>query len=388
MADTEFDTVFLGGGLASCLTALRLVQVRPGHRVAIVERGSEICGNHTWCFHQPDVSAAAMGWLTPLLAQSWPGQEVRFPGVVRSLGTPYHAMTSQSLRDAVMQSDIHVYTESEGDVPAAGHVKLSNGEAIRAECIFDGRGFAPSPATEIGYQKFLGLELNLSAPHGLTTPTIMDATVPQQDGYRFVYVLPLGPNRVLVEDTYYSDGADLEHAALETRLADYIAGRGWQVSTEIRREHGVLPIAMSFDADRLWRDLPDVTAPIGLRAHLFHHVTGYSLPFAVQTAERVSGFSGEITTKNMRKLMLAQIQNSDKDQAYGRLLCRMLFRAAEPDQRFKVLQRFYGLNEGLIERFYANRLTVRDKIRIVTGKPPVAIHKAIGCLREHPAPQD
>ena len=34
---------------------------------------------------------------------------------------------------------------------------------------------------------------------------VMDATVPQEDGFRFVYALPLDPDRVLVEDTYFSD---------------------------------------------------------------------------------------------------------------------------------------------------------------------------------------
>ena len=329
-----------------------------------------------------------MEWLSPLLAQSWDGQEVRFPGYVRKLDTPYHALTSQSLRDAVKQSEISLYTGAEAELSNPGEINFPNGAMIRADCIFDGRGFVPSQATEIGHQKFLGLELELTAPHGLTIPTIMDATVPQHDGYRFVYVLPLGPNRLLVEDTYYSDGADLEPSALEARLKQYVAGRGWTITNEIRRERGVLPIALSYDAEALWRDLPKNTAPIGLRAHLFHHVTGYSLPFAVQTAERISTFSGELSTDNMRKLMLAQIQNSDKDQAYGRLLCRMLFRAAEPDQRFKVLQRFYGLRKELIERFYSNRLTGLDKIRILIGKPPVPLHKAIGCLREHPAPKD
>ena len=42
----------------------------------------------------------------------------------------------------------------------------------------------------------------------------MDATVPQRDGFRFVYTLPFAPDRVLIEDTYYSDGLDLDPAAL------------------------------------------------------------------------------------------------------------------------------------------------------------------------------
>ncbi len=49
------------------------------------------------------------------------------------------------------------------------------------------------------------------------------------------------------------------------------------------------------------------------------------------------------------------------------------------------MQRFYGLGETLIERFYAGQSSLADKLRILTGKPPVAIHKAIRCLPESSA---
>jgi len=42
-----------------------------------------------------------------------------------------------------------------------------------------------------------------------------------------------------------------------------------------------------------------------------------------------------------------------------------------------VLQRFYGLNGGLIARFYRNKLTKGDKLRILAGKPPVPVTKAL-----------
>jgi lycopene beta-cyclase len=61
----------------------------------------------------------------------------------------------------------------------------------------------------------------------------------------------------------------------------------------------------------------------------------------------------------------------------------MLFRAAEPDQRYRVLERFYGLPEPLIRRFYAGRLRWSDRVRLVTGSPPVPIGRALGCVFDH-----
>ena len=51
----------------------------------------------------------------------------------------------------------------------------------------------------------------------------------------------------------------------------------------------------------------------------------------------------------------------------------MLFAAAEPGLRYKVLEQFYTLDRGLIERFYAGRSTLADKARILIGKPPVPL---------------
>src|SRR5690606_40006383 len=76
-----------------------------------------------------------------------------------------------------------------------------------------------------------------------------------------------------------------------------------------------------------------------------------------------------------------EAQQAWESQGFFRLLNRMLFLAGAPDQRSRVLQRFYGLSQGLIERFYAGRLTAADKARILAGKPPVPLGEAIRAAR-------
>jgi lycopene beta-cyclase len=41
------------------------------------------------------------------------------------------------------------------------------------------------------------------------------------------------------------------------------------------------------------------------------------------------------------------------------------------------MQRFYGLPEGLVRRFYAGQLTWADRLRLVSGKPPVPLGGAL-----------
>ena len=60
----------------------------------------------------------------------------------------------------------------------------------------------------------------------------------------------------------------------------------------------------------------------------------------------------------------------------------MLFKAADPPERYRVLERFYRLPEPLIGRFYAGRSTFTDRARILAGRPPVAVARALRAMME------
>jgi lycopene beta-cyclase len=63
----------------------------------------------------------------------------------------------------------------------------------------------------------------------------------------------------------------------------------------------------------------------------------------------------------------------------------MLFRAAEPDEAYRVLEHFYRLPDGVVARFYSAQLTALDKLRVVSGRPPVPIGRALGAIRSSAA---
>lgn len=262
-------------------------------------------------------------------------------------------------------------------------VVLQDGTGIEAACVIDCRGYQPSDALVIGYQKFVGLDVELAAPHGLTDPVIMDASVDQQDGYRFVYLLPFSPTRVLVEDTRYADSEALRQDDLVAEVKGYARAQGWTIETILRTEHGVLPIALAHDFERFWAEKPADVPQAGMRAGLFHPTTGYSLPEAVRVANLVARHWPS-SSAALAQAIREHARKRHRQQGFYRLLNRMLFRAARPDRRHLVLERFYRLPRPLIERFYAGRTTAGDMVRILVGKPPVPIHRALACLREAP----
>ena len=382
MATPEHDVLLVGGGLSAGLIALALAARRPDVRVAIIEAGERFGGNHTWSSFATDLSPEGRALAVPLIAHRWPGYAIRFPGLERRFDAAYQSATAERL-DAALAAlpGLARFTGTPVVALRPDSVTLADGRVLCGGAVIDARGQRPSPALRLGFQKFVGLEVELEAAHGLPGPVIMDATVDQHEGYRFVYTLPFSPTTVLIEDTYYTDGDVLDGQAVAARVRAYAAGRGWRIARVLRTEEGVLPIALGGDIAAHLAALPAGIAPVGLAAGLFHPVTGYSFPDAVRLALLVADLpylSGPALDQAVRAHAIATWQA----RGFYRMLNKMLFRAALPAERWRVLRHFYALDPGLVARFYAGHSSLGDKARMLMGKPPVPIGRAIRAVME------
>ena len=284
------DVVLVGGGLAASLIAYRLATERPDLSLVMVERAPEIAGDHTWSFHETDLSPEAAAWVDPLVAHRWDSQRIEFPKRRRHMRAGYRSITSATMRAALEAlPNLHAVTGTEVEGLDGDGVTLAGGEAIPAKLVIDARGHGSAgDHFVLAWQKFLGLVIDVPEGHGVNEPVIMDATVRQIDGFRFVYLLPRDGRTILVEDTRYSDGPELDRAGMEAEVMAYAAAKGWTVGRIVHREEGVLPIALAHDAKAMWDAMPEGAVPVGMRAGLFHAMTGYSLPIAVRVADLVA----------------------------------------------------------------------------------------------------
>jgi lycopene beta-cyclase len=374
----RFDLLILGGGLAGCLCALALAERRPELIVGIVEPGERLGGNHVWSFFEADMAERDRRFVDPLIVHRWPAYSVRFPEYQRRLGEGYNSIESERL-DAVVRATLpsEAIIRSAASSVTPTSATLDHGETISARAVLDARG-GKGEGLQLGWQKFLGQLLHVPQGHGLHEPIVMDATVDQADGYRFVYCLPFSPTELFVEDTYYTDGPDLDRELLHDRIADYAAARGWQVAGRSREEQGQLPVIIGGDFDRFW-PASDPVARAGARGSFFHPLTSYSLPEAVRFA---SWLADELPLDRLAPATRRRAEAHWRRSWYDRLLARMLFRAADPVDRYRVLQRFYRLPTPLIGRFYSGQSTLADRIRILVGKPPVPVSRALKVLKE------
>ncbi|MCP8889723.1 lycopene beta-cyclase CrtY [Sphingomonas faeni] len=382
MASTiSCDVAIVGAGLAGGMIALALKARHPALDVRLIDAAPVVGGNHLWSFFGSDVAQGDRWIVAPLVVHAWQGYDVRFPDHARTIDATYYSIESERLdrevRRVLPPHALMLGRKVSG--ASATAVVLADGDRIEATGVIDARGPGDLSLLDLAWQKFLGRELALNVPHESPRPMVMDATILQIDGYRFVYCLPFSADRMFVEDTYYSDTPDLDVPVLGARIDDYVAGRGWSVARVEREESGVLPVAMGGDFEAYWRSGGAHVAKAGMRAGMFHPTTGYSLPDAVRTAAMLadlSDFSGAKLHDATHDMARATWQS----RGFYRMLDTMLFRAAEPEERYRILERFYRLSPALIGRFYAGRSTMTDKARVLTGKPPVPISRAVRAI--------
>lgn len=385
MASIDCNVAIAGGGLAGGLIALALARIRPELDVVIIEKGETLGGNHVWSFFAGDIAPADRWLVAPLVCHGWPAHDVRFPGHSRTIKGLYYSIESDRL-DSVLRAILPSRSILTGVKMLATNPRravLSDGTRLEADVVIDTRGVSDLSMLTCGWQKFVGQLLELDEPHDIRNPVIMDATVDQLDGYRFMYCLPFSATRLFVEDTYYSDDRELDVPTLRARIAQWAEQNGLAVGRIVHEEAGVLPVVTGGKIDAYWAAGGRRIAKAGVRGGFFHPLTSYSLPDAVRVAAALSRIT-DFSAQNIHDRLRVMANDQWKRTKFYRTLGRMLFNAGEPQDRYRIFERFYELNPALIERFYAGQSTATDKVRILSGKPPVPIGGALKAIANRP----
>jgi len=383
MSARDCDMAIIGGGLAGGLIALAVTRQRPDMTVRVFEAGPAGGAERRWSWFSTDLDADGAELMEPLSVTAWTGgYDVHFPQRRRCLGTGYRSLSSTDFAtdlDRLLPAGTVSANCPVASFDAAG-LTLADGERIAARTVIDCRGFAPTAHLSGGWQVFHGRHLRGETAHGIKRPLIMDATVGQSGAFRFVYVLPLSERELLVEDTYYQMTSSLDAEAVARRLGRYIGRLRWSHEV-IGVESGALPVITGgdFEAWQAERRVGGV-GRAGAHAGFVHPLTGYTLPFAVQTALAVAQ-AADLSGPDLADLLEHRARAHWRATKFYRTLGSLLFGAARPSERWRVFEHFYRLPQVPIERFYAGRSTTLDKLRIFSGKPPVPVGRALSALR-------
>jgi lycopene beta-cyclase len=369
MAKGKRDGLLIaGGGLAGSLAAIAMAKARPEVPILLVEEGESFGRDRIFPFYDDELDPED-GWVLDSIApQHWQGYYVAFPSHSRKFKGGINIVRSAAL-DAAVRETLRPDQYRLGTKVVAvrdNELVLLGGEKIKADAAIDARGAANLSMLETGWRKYFGREYRFADPHGVDRPVMMDATVEQADGYRFVQCLPFSETVMLVEEVYYSDSPEMDAAAMGARLEAYVGKRRWVGGVVEREESGCGPVPTGGDFGAFWRVGGARVAKIGLRGGFFHPTTGHTIGDAARTAAlltRQKEMSGEALHDLFEEEATSQWRKRDLYRGFNATLL-----GAKGAERRRIFESFYELDPALISRFNAGRTGMLDKMKL--GKLP------------------
>lgn len=367
--DADADYLLIGGGLQNALILLALAARKPDASITLLEREDALGGNHIWSFQALDLPESANLWASALFEYTWPGYQIHFDHSSRWVQGSYRSCSSEHLDRVVRgvadaRANICLRTGTPVARCDANSATLENGEVLRGRIVVDARG--PEQCAQSrggGFQKFVGLECRLRQPTLITAPLLMDTRCPQKDGFRFYYVLPFAEDRVLIEDTYFSNDPGIDVETVSQGIQRDAHRLGLDIECVLRTEVGVLPMPSRspFSAK--------LEGPIhaGYAGGWFNPGTGYSLAAAARLAEHLSRTPIEDTFGAAWRRLVRQMRIQSHFLAFLNLLMFGFFHDAK---RQRLMERFYLVSDPVIHRFFAMQNTAADMWRIMyVGAP-------------------
>ncbi|MGW6545726.1 lycopene cyclase family protein [Streptomyces massasporeus] len=296
------DVVVVGGGAAGLSLAYRLVETGVA-TVTVVEPpdGPLRPAERTWCYwDQGDKDGAGEGDFDEAVTATWPLLRVHGPDdgpltvdpapsryrMVRS--TAFERLVHDRLERSPGGRVLRATAHSVRDVPGGAEVRCTAADGrtltLNSRYVFDSRPLrALPPARTQLFQHFRGWFVRTRTDRfDPEVADLMDFRVPQpRHGLAFGYVLPLAPDRALVEYTEFSR-TPLTTAAYERALRHYARDvlRLGEFTVDTA-EQGVIPMT---DA-RFPRRIGAAVFRIGTAGGATRPATGYTFA-AVQRHSR------------------------------------------------------------------------------------------------------
>jgi lycopene beta-cyclase len=248
----DYDYIIAGGGLAG-LSLLYYILNEPSlldKRILVIDSDRKNNNDKTWCFWEKE-----KGFYEHLVNAKWKKLKFESPSLKRVFELEeyeYKLIKSIDYYRFIMDtaSSHHVEFKTETiktifDIDGLAYVKTDLGEYYSTYVFNSTNLYAPPMSKENTLlQHFEGWFIKLDNDHfDKSIGTLMDFTLPQDNGVTFMYVLPTQSDEALVEYTLFSESL-LEKEEYAFQLEKYIKEK-LQVTKYriIHKEFGVIPMS-------------------------------------------------------------------------------------------------------------------------------------------------
>lgn len=374
-ADKErYEYVILGAGCAGLSLCCYLLEQGVKGSILILDGKNDFADDRTWCFWNveptPFSHQATKSW------SSWIVQSEDNTVVQSTQAHPYLCLTAADFYKQVLELiarheniTLRLGTRVEGYKEHGDETFIrTSRRTYTARYVFDGRGLPPgSPVFEEARrqavwlpQKFLGFRLRSRKP--VFDPnhcTLMDFSVSQERGLRFVYVLPFTEREALVENVYLSE-AEISSGEHRTELQDYLGS-----------VYGLSPDDYVVDGEeRGYIPMTDYTFPrrLGERTYSIGMLGGETRPSTGYTFLRIQRYCKALAESVAAGREAPTSTSPSRYRWLDKVFLR--FMREHPEKCPDVyLRMFASLPPDTLVRFLTEKSTQIDDLRLVLAMP-------------------
>ena len=371
----KVDYLFAGAGASATLLLMCMEKqgMLKDKKILILDPDAKHNNDKTYCFWS-DNSEQINVQCQPLISHQWSEVSVNRNEQESLLPKKYFHISGidvyKELRRIIEQHNLHRIQSSVVELtPFENGVKvITDNNILESTIVFDSRPpkYLPLKKDDAHLlQSFIGYVITTDEPISNTNCVdLMDFNVDQLGSTQFMYVLPLGEGKTLVELTRFGLELITENEA-KPILDVYINQRfgNYQI---VNIETGCIPMST---ADISFEALPGVIS-IGGRAGAVKPSTGYAFKNMFHHADRLA----ESLKKNITP---AVINESPRFRFYDRLLLLILSR--EPSHGKSIFEALFKKNETKnVLQFLDEKTTFIQDIRIFLTLPKKPFLKAVG----------
>ena len=372
---TKVDYLFSGAGASATLLLMHMEKqgMLKDKKILILDPDTKYNNDKTYCFWSEQNEQLTV-ICRHLISHQWDEVCVNRNKQESLLPRKYFHIAGidvyKELRRIIDQHNIQRILSSVIEIiPIENGVKVITDTNIwESSIVFDSRPpnyLPPNNDDTHLLQSFIGYVITTDDPiSNINCVDLMDFNVDQLGATQFMYVLPLGEGKTLVELTRFGLKAITQQEA-NPILDLYITHRfgNYQI---LHTEIGCIPMST---ADISVEPLPGVI-PIGGRAGAVKPSTGYAFKNMFTHAEKLA----DSLKRNSKPAVIA---SSSRFRFYDRLLLLILTR--QPSQGKSIFEALFNKNETKnVLQFLDEKTTLIQDIRIFLTLPIKPFLKAVG----------
>jgi len=367
----EYDYIIIGAGCAGLSLLMRIMDNDPGHtkKILLMDKSKKDTNDRTWCFWEK-----GSGYFEPIVSKQWDRLIFRNKDFSKTLDTGTYQYKMIRAVDFYNYCFERINKAPNIDMvySTVEEIRFKHGwytvqtvaktMEVKTGFLFSAvyRGFPKTKSTFSLLQHFKGWLIETDIPcFDPGQAVFMDFSVPQQWGTVFMYVLPLCPDKALIEYTVFSASALLP-GQYDNAIRNYITAQLKISDFRITAiEYGTIPMT-----SHRFPFYKEGVYYIGTAGGQTKASTGYTFQFIQKQSAQIAGALNKGITD------LTGIQPApSRFRLYDNILLRVLSEnKMTGEQIFSTL--FKKIPAEKIFRFLDNETTLAEEFPILNAMPP------------------